>query len=212
VKTDNHISLAKTEVRGYEITRYIARRFDRGKSYVVAGGMGAPRLWSYAVEAAISGFEGHFERTSGDPTLRLDRSFDAARDALLRRCESLIERVLPDVTFIAMALEGSKLHVISVGPGRVYLQRRGQPQRLTPRDEPKEGLLRGAPARCTVTIEENDVILAGSVSAFSVRAIARLASVLDADPETPPSVLASLLTEPAAKAGIGAAAAVVTIR
>ena len=44
MKTDNHISLAKTEVRGYELTRYVARRFDRGKAFVVAGVLLGPEV------------------------------------------------------------------------------------------------------------------------------------------------------------------------
>ena len=99
-----------------------------------------------------------------------------------------------------------------MGTGRVYLHRGGQPQRLTPRDERDEGLLDGVAARCSSPISVGDIVLAGSATAFSVKAIAKLASVLEADPKTPPSVLASLLTEPAGHADVGAVAIALRIK
>ncbi|MEM9193423.1 MAG: hypothetical protein AAGF12_29890, partial [Myxococcota bacterium] len=191
------MSVARTEVRGFDLNRHSGRRYRGGKAYAVSSGLGMPRLWSYATAAVLDGFgEALGDDGDGPGGEALEAAVRAARQTLARRCDALIERMLPDATLIASGLSNGALHVISAGPGRVYLHRGGQPKRLTPRDESNEGILKGTLARCSVDLEPEDIVLIGSVSAFSVRAIARLASVLDADRRTPPNVLASLLTEP----------------
>lgn len=206
------MSLAQTEVRGFDLTRHLARRFINGKAYAVSSGLGMPRLWRYATSAVLDGFGEALEDSNSANAQELETAVRQGRQTLARRCDSLIERMLPDATLIAAGLDQGALHVISAGPGRVYLHRDGQPKRLTPRDESHDGVLKGTLARCSLDLEPDDIVLIGSVSAFSVRSIARLASVLDADRKTPPNVLASLLTEPAAKAGAGAAAIVLRIQ
>jgi hypothetical protein len=102
---------------------------------------------------------------------------------------------------------------MAAGAGRVYLQRSGQPKRLTSREESSSaGLLRARPSVCSTPVEPGDLVLAGSVTAFSTSSIAKAISVLASDPDTSPAVLASLLTEPAASAGVGAAAVVLRVR
>ena len=72
-------------------------------------------------------------------------------------------------------------------------------------------MLRSAVSHCHVPVEPGDLVMMGSVSAFSMRAISQVVSVLAADPKTAASVIASVLTDPAGQAGVGAAAVVVRI-
>lgn len=211
MRPEVHLSVVEAEVRGMPLARHAGVQLDRGHVFALAGGMGLPRLWGFVTRAALEGFQRGLEGADA----AADRLFEAVEGAhrrLTERCDTLIERITPDATLVALHVDHSHLHVISVGPGRVYLQRRGKPQRLTPRDDPNDGLLKGAPVRCSVDIHPGDLVLAGSVSAFSVKAVGKLASVLEADAKAPPSVLASLLTEPAARAGVGAAALAMRVR
>lgn len=211
MRPEAHLSVVDAKVRGKPIPRHVGVELERGHVFALAGGLGLPRLWGFVTSAAIEGFEQALE--GADPAA--DRLFEAVEGAhrrLTQRCDTLIERMTPDATLVALEVDHTHLHVISVGPSRVYLQRKGKPQRLTPRDDPNEGLLGGTPVRCSVDVHPSDLVLAGSVSAFSVKAVSKLASVLEAEPKTPPTVLASLLTEPAARAGVGAAALALRIR
>jgi hypothetical protein len=210
---DGHISVARTDVRQGELTRHVARRFDHGRVYAVSTGLGLPRTWGLSTEAALAGFESALtEHKDRDAAERLREAVARARSALAERCDRLVERLLPDATLVALSIAEGQLHVMSVGPGRVYLQRSGRPKRLTSRDETNAGLLRARPSICSTPIEPGDLVLAGSVTAFSTSSIAKAMSVLGADPETVPAVLATLLTDPAAKAGVGAAAIVLRVR
>ena len=110
-----------------------------------------------------------------------------------------------------MLLEHGALHVVTAGAGRVYVQRAGTPKRLTPREDVREGLLEAQATQSSLPLEPGDLILAGSVSAFSIRAVARLAALLEADTTAAPAVLVDILVEPAALAGIGAAAAAIRV-
>jgi len=212
VRVDSHISLSKAKIRRGALFRHGAERLESGKAFAVAGGLGLPRTWSLSHEAVLKGFAeglGASNRRGGD---RLQDAYAAAREALAKRCNSLIERGLPDANFAGVLIDQGTLHVMATGPSRVYLHRRGKPRRLTHREEDPRGMLEGAAMRTDLVLEPDDVILVGSGSAFSSKAIAKLASVLDADPKTPASVLASLLTEPAGVAGAGAAAIVLRVK
>src|SRR5690606_25241288 len=110
-----------------------------------------------------------------------------------------------------LLFDQGELHVVSAGPVRAYLHRKGKPQRLTPREEPTGGVLRSAVSHCSISLEPGDLVMLGSVSAFSMRAISQVVTVLQSDPKTSPSVIASVLTDPAGQAGVGAAAAVLRI-
>jgi hypothetical protein len=214
VRADGHISIARADVRSGELTRHVARRYESGRVYAVSTGLGLPRTWHISTSAAFSGLEKAMsaDGADGSPTERLKAMINQARTALADQCDCLVERMLPDATLAVLMLEDGQLHVMSVGPGRVYIQRAGRPKRLTSRDDVKGGLLRARPSVCSTPLEPGDLVLAGSVTAFSMSSIAKAMSVLTADPETAPAILASLLTEPAAKAGVGAAAVVLRVR
>lgn len=212
MRAESHISIARAKVRDAELARHTAARFDAGRAFAVSAALALPRLWEYATAGTIAGFGAGLEKhKSATAAQRLDGAMNEARQALGARCDALVEKKLPDATLLGLILDSGELHVASAGPGRVYLHRRGDPRRLTPREDEPEGLLRARPAVCREPLEPGDVILAGTVSAFSVRAIGKLASVLEADPKSPPAVLASLLVEPAARAGLGAAAIVLRV-
>jgi len=212
VKADAHLSVVKARVRSGEIARHAAIKLDAGRAFLVTTALGLPRMWGYVTDPVLDRFSKELESTRGKgAAARLEAALNAARAELALRCDVLVERQLPDVTLVALLLEHGELHVLSAGPGRAYLHRRGDTHRLTPREDRPEGLLKATPAWCTMTLEPSDLVLTGSISAFSVRAVARLTTVLDADPKVTPSVVASVLTEPATKAGVGAAAVVLRI-
>ncbi|MFK7987873.1 MAG: hypothetical protein AB8I08_17780 [Sandaracinaceae bacterium] len=212
MRTDGHISIARTRVRAGELSRHVARRFDHGRAYAVSSGIGLPRTWGLSTVVAIEGFERGLAGATGDPASRLRTAFSEARDALADACDNLVERLLPDATLVGMVIDDGHLHVMSVGAGRVYIQRGGRPQRLTAREEENGGLLRSRPSICSTPVEPGDLVLAGSVTAFSMSSIARVVSVINSDPMTQASVLAKLLTDPAGKAGVGAAAVATRVR
>lgn len=214
MRADEHISVAKANVRLGQLTRHLAERFEGGQAFAVSTGLGLPRTWSLSTAAVFAGFAKGLAETRNvtDPGQRLKTATSEARSALATTCDNLVERVLPDATLVALLLTEDALHVMSAGPGRVYVQREGRPKRLTARDEQKGGLLKARPAICSTPLEPGDLVLAGSVTAFSVSSIARAVSVLAEDPKTAPSVLGSLLTEPAGRAGVGAAAVVLRMR
>jgi len=212
VRADAHISVSKTRVRNVNLRRHAAARYESGRCFAVATAIGSPRLWSYATGAALEGFDMGLAECNATDMPRLEAAYAGGRKRMHKRCEALLERMLPDSMLVGLLLGSTELHVVSVGTGRVYLHRDGQPQRLTPRDEHDKGLLGGVAARCSSPISPGDIVLAGSSTAFSVKAIAKLASVLAADPKTPASVLATLLTEPAGRADVGAAAVALRIK
>jgi hypothetical protein len=212
MRADAHISIARTDVRSGRLTRHVARRYEAGRAYAVTTGLGLPRTWGFSTDAVLEGFERGLTDTKGtDPMERLKTAVGRARAALASTCDHLVERLLPDATLAALVLAEGQLHVMSIGPGRVYVQRDGRPKRLTSREESSCGILRARPSVCATPLEPGDLVLAGSVTAFSTTSVAKAMSVLSADPTAAPAVLASLLTEPAAKAGVGAAAVVLRV-
>ncbi len=207
-------------MREGELSRHAAVRLEGGRSLAVSSGLGPPRLWSFSTRATLGGFTAGLDETkpstASQPGARrgIERGLyvaERARAFLAEACDQLVERQAPDASLVAALVSEGSLHVVSAGPGRVYLHRRGKPQRLTPRDEPTGGLLHAHVTHCSTPLEPGDLVLAGSVSAFSMRSIAQVVSVLAADPQVAPSVLASLLTDPAAQAGVGAAAVVLRV-
>lgn len=218
MRTQSHISVARSKVREGEITRHCGLRLDGGKVFLVASGLGLPRTWPYVLDAVAHGFERGLdeahEKAGGARRARADRlvaAADRVRRELAEACDRLVERGLPDAAFAAISVEDGELHVVSAGPCRVYLHRSGKPQRLTPREEPRDGALVARVTQCSTPLEPGDLVMAGSVSAFSMRSIAQVVTVLQDDPRTEPPILASLLTEPAAQAGVGAAAVVLRV-
>lgn len=214
MRTESHISLTRTTVREGEIARHAAIRLEGGRSFCVATGLGLPRTWPLATRAILEGFEAGLDETRSKGPHGSGRALhcsERARAALADACDNLVERTLPDAAFVGLILEHGDLHVVSAGTIRAYLHRKGKPQRLTPREEPSGGVLRSAVSHCHVVLEPGDLVMMGSVSAFSMRAISQVVSVLSSDPKTAPSVIASVLTDPAGQAGVGAAAAVVRV-
>ena len=207
MRTDSHQSVARARVRTGELARHQIAKLEGGRAWIVAGGLGLPRLWGYGTTHALDAYAKSLEGARGRPaTERLDGALAASRRALVAACECLVEKQVPDVVLLALLVDAGTLHVLSAGASRVYVQRGGTPQRLTPREDPRDGLLFAEATRSSMALEPGDLILAGSVSAFSVRGVARLAAVLEEDLRASPSVLVSVLTEPAALAGVGAAA------
>jgi hypothetical protein len=217
MRTQSHISVARARVREGEVARHSGLKLEGGKVFLVASGLGLPRTWPYALDAVARGFEAGLEeahQAAGGRRVHADRlvaAADRVRRDLADACDRLVERTLPDAAFAAIAVDEGDLHVVSAGPCRVYLHRSGKPQRLTPRDESKDGALLARITQCSTPLEPGDLVMAGSVSAFSMRAIAQVVTVLQDDPRTEPPILASLLTEPASQAGVGASAVVIRI-
>ena len=210
---DVHISVSRADVRAGQLTRHTAKQFNRN-AFAVTTGLGLPRTWGLSTDAVLEGFAAGLEqsRDMRDPEQRLRRATSVARATLAEACNNLVERVLPDATLVGLLLVDGVAHVMSAGPGRVYVQRGGRPQRLTARDEQEGGLLKCRPSICSTPIAPGDLVLAGSVTAFSMSSIAKAINVLEQDPRTAPAVLGNLLTEPAGRAGVGAAAVVLRAR
>lgn len=209
MRSDGHLSTAPSMVRNRPLQQYRALRLDNGRAWLMLGGQGVPRLWSYAMDAAARGFESGLGSSGGT---RLEAAFDHARRELIHAVGYLVERTAPDISLTGLLLQAGHLYVAHAGEGRVYLYRRGQPERLTPRDAPKGGLLVEEVARRKVLLDPGDILLAGNENAFSTQSVGRVAQVLQQDPSTPAAVLATLLTEPARKAGVGAAAIALRVR
>ena len=212
MRNEAYESIAPVEIRGRPIPRHGVARYEGGRAFAVATGIGRPRAWSIARKHVLAGLgEGLASASSLSPRDRLRAAVATARDTLIDACNQLVEREVPDAGLVALLLGGGAAHIAVVGGGRVYLQRRGKPQRLTPRDQPAEGLIEGEIALSEIMLDPNDLLLVGSASAFSEAAIHRIGAVLQSDASAPPAVLASLLTEPARKAGVGAAALAIRI-
>lgn len=212
MRNEGHIDVAKATLRGVALTRHAVARFDGGRTYLAAVGLGWPRLWAFSTDAVVTGFErGLAKAGSARGAARLRAAMQGARERFIERCGALIERTLPDAGVIGLAFDGGELHVQAVGPVRAYLHRKGESQRISPRDEADRGILDAPIAESSLWVDPGDLLIAGSVSAFSANAVARVASVLKQDPGTAPNVIATLLTEPAEEAGIGAASIVLRV-
>jgi len=207
-----HVSVARSEIRGRRLARHSACVLSGGRACAVVSARGWPRLFTPCLEAAIAGFTARIEDRSGTPAQRLEESLGAARDALAAYLDGLAERVLPDVAMTAFVLGEGVVHTGRAGGGRVYVHSRGKTTRLTPRDEPGGGLLTARFDRSEAKLHSGELILAGSSSAFSAPAVEAAAEAVRRDPSVPPSVLAGLLTDPAAQAAVGAVALAARIR
>jgi len=178
---------------------------------VVVSAIGPPRLWSFACTTLLNAVRKHCLLAPTEDADALARVLSVAHQALGARSDLLIERTLPDAALLLAILDGDKVHCASAGSSRLYVHRNGESHRLTPRDA-DGSLLDGARVTVSMAIEPGDLVMAGSSSAFSDRAVNRIVSTLQTDPSTPVTVLAALLTEPAAQGGVGAAAIVARVR
>ncbi|MCA9580916.1 MAG: hypothetical protein KC416_03920 [Myxococcales bacterium] len=206
-----HTETVPADFRGRALPRCHVATVDRGNGHVISNGMGLPRLWFRAAKAVTGGFCQGFDGSTETGRPRIEQAVESARRSLLSSSDQLIERMAPDATLVAVLLNGSNLNAIHAGRGRVYVNRDGQPKRLTERQEGPLGLLRTPPVHTTAAVSPGDLVIAGTASAFSVRSIGRLAQVLEEEPNTAPSVIAHLLTDPARRAGVGAATLVMRI-
>ncbi|MEO0326654.1 MAG: hypothetical protein AAF447_27160 [Myxococcota bacterium] len=214
MRWDGHATEVRADVRRGTLERAHIQRVDRGRTWMLASGTGAPRLWQRAAHAALAGgARAHEEARELAPAPRLGATLDGARAGLLAAVNALVERRHPDCAFLVMTLAQGVLHVASAGNLRAYHRRSGQPKRLTPREQDaSSGLLGATPTTASASLDPGDLVLAGTSTAFSSSAVGRVATVLKTDPSTPPSVLASLLVEPARQAGAGAAALALRVR
>lgn len=213
MRLEAHVDVARARLRRATVTRSLASKLDGGRTYLIVEPLGRPRLWRLSTDAVVEGFTKGLESAgSARGPERLRAAVTSARALLVQRCESLIERELPDVALLAMQVDGGELHVHSVGPCRAYLNRRRRTERITTRDEDASGLLGSAPTETRVSLEPDDLVLAGSLNAFSSAAVSLVATVLERDPATTGAVVAQLLTEPAEQSGSGAAVVVARAR
>lgn len=217
MRVESHQSLQLATVHDHSIARHGVLKLEGGHVFVLTTGIGQPRTWGFTRAPLFEGFEaGLTEASAMPPKERVRHAFGAARTRLVVRCNALIEQRVPDASLGALVLLNDTAHVISAGRVRAYLWRHGEHQRLTPDHEGHSdatcGVLRGDPAHCQVPLEPRDVLMLGSTTAFSPAAVAKIAAVMKADPETPVSILATLMTEPAKNTGAGAAAVVVRVR
>lgn len=213
MRLEAHVDIARAKLRKATVVRSIAERLDGGRSFLVAQPMGRPRLWAPSTSAVLEGFTAGISRAKDTRgTEKLRTAIGEARDRLVARCETLIERDLPDVGLVAAVLDGTELHVHALGPCRAYLHRRRRTERVTSRDEEPGGLLVRASFEAKIALEPGDLVLLGTLTAFTSTAVQRVSGVLEHDPETAAQVVAQLLTEPAEQAGTGAAVAVIRAR
>jgi hypothetical protein len=181
--------------------------FDNGTTLVLASAFAVPRLWGFALDAALSGFrEGLSRAHDGTTTSRLHQALEEARKRLRSRVEMLLDRQPPDVGLLALSVDDARLHVLSCGPGRVFVRHRQRMRRLTPREDLAEGLLRATPAWCVEPVEPGDLVFAGSLSACSEASLQSLSQRLSQQPEATPEEVVALLNTDAAQLQIGAGA------
>lgn len=187
------------------LRQYDARSFENGRMFALFGAMGPPKLWGYALDAAMRGFEEGLARPhDGSMSSRLHQALDGARSRLRLRISMLIERRTADVTLVALGFDGPIVHVLCVGPGRAYVRRAKKLRRLSPREERAEGLLRATPAFCAETLLSGDVIIAGSLSACSELSLSALQEAFGKTRDLAPEQIVKLLNEQAGARGLGA--------
>lgn len=209
---DIHVAITKARVRGGMLRQHEALVLDEGRTLVLVTALSAPRLWGFMLDAALDGFREGLERPSdGRVSTRLHQGFDAAQRRVQARVDGLIERRRPDVGLLALSLETAStpagtLHVVCLGPGRAYLQRRGNMRRLSPRDDRPEGVLKATPTWCAEPLEPSDLLFGGSLTAFSEEALEELRAEFNGGRLVSPDKLVQDLNRPAADGGIGAAA------
>ncbi len=213
MRMEAHVSVAPAKLGDRELPRHAAERLDAGRAFFVATAEGWPRLFGFLHATAGAGFEAGLR---GDGALRgrerLRAAMSAARAAIYQAAESLIEREPHEVLLLGALVDGGELHVARAGALRAYLHRGGKTDRITPRDDPPGGLLGDSAWEGSVLLDPGDLVLLGTATAFSTQSVGKVSSVLAQDPSVPPSVIATLLTEPADRAGAGAAAVVLRAR
>ena len=204
---DVHVSVTRARIGSAYLRPHEVQQLPGEQTLVLATALSSPRLWGTMLDAALEGFrEGLGRPHDGRASTRLHQAFDGTQKRIRRLADSLIERRVPDVGLLALAIEGRQLHVLCLGPARAYMHRRGAIRRLSPRDDRAEGVLKAAPTWCVEELEEGDLLFAGSLSAFSEEALTALRAQLESGAPLPPRKVVEDLNKPAATAGLGAAA------
>lgn len=215
MRADSYALVVPAALRAHELARHGAYRHPRGQVFAAAEARGLPRLWGTTLTVILDAFAGALaepDAAAASSGERLELGLRAARRELRIAHGRIVERLLPDASFLAITIEDGQLETLGAGDVRAYVHRAGEARRLTPRERPADALLRGTPFRSRAPLRPGDVVLAGSESAFSQEAVGRVAATLGESPDASPSVLANLLTEPPAQAGVGGVALVLRVR
>lgn len=196
--SDLHVHTRLAKVARGELRQHELRVFSRESTLALFSALGMPRLWGYALDAAIRGFDEGFARPfDGQASSRLQQALEGAQRQLRAKLDALIERRMPDVGLLAITHEGPLLHVLCVGPGRIYVREGDATRRLTPRDDRAEGLLGATPTWCTEPVHAGDLVLGGSLSSFVDDKLTALGQLLDARPDlTPREIVEQLNASP----------------
>ena len=180
---------------------------EGGRTIVLLGAIGVPRLWGYALDSATQGFlEGFSRPHDGRASTQLHQGLDGAQRSLRTRVDALIERRVPDVSLLAVSVEGTKLHVLSVGPSRLYVRHPTTTRRLTPREERAVGILKAGPAWCAEQAEKGALLFGGAHTAFLEQAQDSLVKLMDTRSGLEPQHVVTTLNAQAVTSGLGVAA------
>jgi hypothetical protein len=178
-----------------------------GHTIVLLSAIGVPRLWGYALDSAARGFlEGFSRPHDGRASTQLHQGLDGAQRCLRTRVDALIERRVPDVSLLAVAVEDTKLHVLSVGPSRLYVRHPTTTRRLTPREDRAEGILKAGPAWCAEQAEKGALLFGGAHTAFLDHAQDSLARLVNVRTALEPEQVVNALNAQAVASGLGVAA------
>ncbi len=213
-------------MRDTDLYRHSTHQFANQRGFAVTTAHSLPRLWQFSTQAAARALDSAFEPSPPSETTKhapmnpahtpinpaqVETAMQQAQQTFANHCGTLIERQTPDCRLVALWIEGSLMHTVRVGSGRVYLKRGNErPQRLTPREDSLGGLLEGAPFHSTTPIEPDDIILLGSSTAFSQQSVDDVGKVLSQDAQPDLGLLARLLTRPTIQNTLGGAA--ITLR
>ena len=202
-----HVAVTRARIGTGYLRQHEVLQLAEAQTLVLATALSSPRLWGSMLDAAMEGFlEGLSRPHDGRASTRLHQAFDGTHKRVRLLADSLIERRVPDVGLLALAVEGRQLHVLCLGPARAYLHRHGAIRRLSPPDDRAEGVLKAAPIWCVEELEAGDLLFAGSLSAFGEEALSGLRAQLASGAPLPPRKIVEDLNKPAATAGLGAAA------
>lgn len=168
-----------TAARG-ELRQSGVRLYEAGSVAALACAFGPPRLWGFGLDAVFEGLTEGLASASPEALLsaRLYQTFDHAVATLKVRVDSLIERSRCDLGLALLAFGPTHLHVLSVGPVQVFLERAGSLQQLTRPDDGSSGMLKLRPTVYMEALEPGSLVLAGSQAAFTPEALARVDGAL----------------------------------
>ncbi len=198
-------AVERAQVGSAALRQHEVHELELDRAWVIAMALGPPRLWADLLAHTLTGFmEGYGRPHDGRASTQLHQGLRAAQASLRARVEALIERRLPDVGLLALALEGSVLHVLGAGPLRAYGAHGKTLRRLGSREDSSDGLLRGATHWSAEPLEADELVFAASLSASAEPSLRVLQQALAADRATSPERVVELLNGPAAELGIGA--------